>query len=112
MKFNKITAALLTVIAHTASSNAFADTIIQKGGGDFYIVSNQEADALFNANNFGFFAVAPSPIVSTKSKPHARIYSAAKKKAARIAPVINHPVANVESAESIFLRLEKKTHEN
>lgn len=112
MKFNKITVALLTVIAHAASVSAFADTIIQKAGGDFYIVSNEEANKLFNSNNFGFYAIAPSPIASPTSKRHKRVHSSVKKTTAPTKSVINRPVTTIESAESIFLRLEKKTHEN
>lgn len=112
MKINKITAAIFTVIAHTVTCNAFADTIIQKGSGDFYIVSNEEANKLFNRNNFGFFAVPPSPNVIPKNKPLKHVRPASSRKTAPVKPVINRPVTTVEPAESIFLRLEKKANES
>lgn len=112
MKFNKITVALLTVAAHAASGCALADTIIQKVGGDFYIVSNEEAKKLFNQNNFGFFAIAPSSNVIPKRIEPKRVHSAFSKKSAHSKPVINRPVTAIEPAESIFLRMEKKPNEH
>lgn len=111
MKINKITVALLAVIAHASSSSALADTIIQRVGGDFYIVSNEDANKLFDKNNFGFFAVAPSLNVIPEKKHPKSVLSAISKKVTSSKPVINRPVTTIEPAESIFLRLEKKPNE-
>ncbi|STQ07402.1 Uncharacterised protein [Enterobacter cloacae] len=61
MKLNRITASLITVMtSHMLAQPAFADRIIQRPSGAFYIVSDQEASQVFDRNNFGFFALPPS----------------------------------------------------
>ena len=120
MKLNRITASLITVMtSQMLAQPAFADRIIQRPSGAFYIVSDQEASQVFDRNNFGFFALQPSvnyPTYKSSGK------GASKKRATRtksVKPAVQcppvecpvvpvKPVTTVESAESIFLRLENK----
>ncbi|EMG4509562.1 hypothetical protein V2X80_004255 [Salmonella enterica] len=120
MKLNRITASLITVMtSQMLAQPAFADRIIQRPSGAFYIVSDQEASQVFDRNNFGFFALPPSvnyPTYRSLGK------GASKKRATRtksVKPAVQcppvecpvvpvKPVTTVESAESIFLRLENK----
>ncbi|EAB8175186.1 hypothetical protein D6T31_23475 [Salmonella enterica subsp. enterica] len=120
MKLNRITASLLTVIgSQLLAQPAFADRIIQRPSGAFYIVSDLEASQAFDRNNFGFFALPPS--VNTASYKSVG-KGVAKKRVAKHKPVkvsvqcppVNcpvvpvKPVTTIEPAESIFLRLEQK----
>lgn len=119
MKLNRIMATLVTAMgAHALTLPAArADQIIQKPYGAFYIVSDQEAAALFDRNNFGFFAMPPSVNPPVKSAPVKYAKKTNRKKPIKkdvacppakcpVTPV--KPVTTVEPAESIFLRLEKK----
>ncbi len=107
MRLNRITAALLSVLAtQSAAYSAPAETVIQKGGGEFYMVPIVEANRVFNANNFGYYAISPTPNTKPVRKPTRN--RAAVKKTPISKPVVNKPVATVESAESIFLRLENQ----
>jgi len=119
MKLNRIMAALITAMGTQAITlpAARADQIIQKPYGAFYIVSDQEAKALFDRNNFGFFALPPSVSAPVHSVPVKAKKSNRKKPAPKksvVCPPANcpvtplKPVTTVEPAESIFLRLEKK----
>lgn len=121
MKLNKIAASLFTMMGYQfiAPQAALADRIIQQPYGAFYIVSDQEAHQLFDRNNFGFFALPPSlnqptRIAPAKKQPKKVSVKKASKKTPAACPPANcpvtpvKPVATVESAESIFLRLEKK----
>lgn len=120
MKLNRITASLITVMtSQMLAQPAFADRIIQRPSGAFYIVSDQEASQVFDRNNFGFFALPPSvnyPTYRSSGK-------GASKNEQREPSLLNRqlqcppvecpvvpvkPVTTVESAESIFLRLENK----
>ncbi|PXW50354.1 hypothetical protein DFO55_12425 [Grimontella sp. AG753] len=125
MKANRLAVALLVIIGSQMLGNtAFADRIIQRQSGAFYIVSDQEAAMAFDRNNFGFFVLPPS----VNTPPYTGVVNkAAKKRAYKSKPVkapVNctqakcpstpakpshvKPVTTVESADSIFLRLEKK----
>ncbi|MEL6008248.1 hypothetical protein J4Z08_21215 [Citrobacter portucalensis] len=120
MKLNRITASLITVLgSNMLVMPAIADRIIQKPSGAFYIVSDQEASSIFDRNNFGFFSLPPSVNYPTYTRPakakakKVHVKKAAAKKQVQCAPVSCpatpvKPVTTVESADSIFLRLEKK----
>ncbi|EAT0258225.1 hypothetical protein EXO80_25475 [Salmonella enterica] len=123
MKLNRITASLLTVIgSHLLAQPAFADRIIQRPSGAFYIVSDLEASQAFDRNNFGFFALPPSvnpPLYKSAGKGVAKKRIAKRKpvKAPVQCPPVNcpvvpeksvKPVTTIEPTESIFLRLEQK----
>lgn len=125
MKLNKIMASLVTVMgAQMLITSAYADRIIQRPTGAFYIVSDQEATKAFDRNNYGFFMLTPSPTIAITTSPTHR--KSHKKKSVKkvhipkktinketpcvpvecpVAP--RKPVTTVEPAESIFLRLEK-----
>lgn len=125
MKLNKIMASLVTVMgAQMLITSAYADRIIQRPTGAFYIVSDQEATKAFDRNNYGFFMLPPSPTNTITTAPTPRKShkkksvkkSQPQKKAIKketpcvpvecpVAP--RKPVTTVEPAESIFLRLEK-----
>lgn len=120
MKLNRITASLITVIgSQILAQPAFADRIIQRPSGAFYIVSDLEASQVFDRNNFGFFALPPSKNQPAQKRFHKGV---SKKRAVTSKPVKSgvqchpvdcpaisvKPVTTIEPAESIFLRLEKK----
>lgn len=111
MRLNRITAALFSILAvQSVAYGAPAETIIQKGGGEFYMVPTDEATQLFNRNNFGYYAITPSPnIQAVRRKATAK--RTVTKKQSLSKPVVNKPITTVESAESIYLRLENKNNE-
>ncbi|HCM9477166.1 TPA: hypothetical protein N5N91_004368 [Enterobacter roggenkampii] len=108
MRVKRISAVLLSILAsQSVAYGAPTESIIQKGGGEFYMVPTGEADKLFNSNNFGYYAIPPS----LNAKPSIRSTSVKRsvvRKKTVSKPVVNKPVTTVESAESIFLRLESK----
>lgn len=130
MKLNQITASLLfTACSQLFALPASADRIIQKVSGDFYIVSDRDAYRVYDQNGMGLFRLAPSINLpyeqhegvqrqkhriskTTVSNPVVgNIYDTGVNKKSKPTPKAN-PVTTVESAESIFLRLEKKSHEH
>jgi len=108
VRVNRITAALLSVLAsQSVAYGAPTESIIQKGGGEFYMVPTAEANRLFNTNNFGYYAIPPSLNVKTSvRRSTVKRKVVAKKTVSK--PVVNKPVTTVEPAESIYLRLESK----
>jgi len=109
VRLNRITAALLSVLAaQSVAYSAPAETIIQKGGGEFYMVPTDEATQLFNKNNFGYYAIPPSPNIQKVDRKVITKRTVTRKKTSHSKAVVNKPVTTVESAESIYLRLENK----
>ncbi|EOR7867376.1 hypothetical protein FYL99_RS20095 [Escherichia coli] len=124
MKLNKVMASLITVMGtQVLTGYAYADRIIQRPAGAFYIVSDEEAARAFDRNNFGFFMLPPTPDKPVynrvpSERKHTKIAatkSHRKQSTTKPAPcvpvecpvMLAKPVTTIEPAESIFLRLEK-----
>ncbi|HDS3501270.1 TPA: hypothetical protein QIR73_002139 [Enterobacter cloacae] len=124
MKLNKVMASLITVMGtQVLTGYAYADRIIQRPAGAFYIVSDEEAAQAFDRNNFGFFMLPPTPDkpvynrASSQKKHTKKAASKSQKKQTTTKPapcvpvecpvIPAKPVTTIEPAESIFLRLEK-----
>lgn len=124
MKLNKVMASLITVMGtQVLTGYAYADRIIQRPAGAFYIVSDEEAAQAFDRNNFGFFMLPPTPDksaynrVPSQKKHTKKTVSKSQKKQTTTKPapcvpvecpvIPAKPVTTIEPAESIFLRLEK-----
>lgn len=124
MKPYKITMPMITVIATLGVAHlSYADRVIQRPSGEFFIVSDYEAAQVFEKNNWGLIILPPTTNkavnnnlkITKKRVKHKRISGAdaTKCKERECKPKQNKqhqqkPVTTVESAESIFLRLEQK----
>lgn len=124
MKPYKITMPMITVIATLGVAHlSYADRIIQRPSGEFFIVSDYEAAQVFQKNSWGLIILPPTTnkAVNNTSKnsprraknkrisgPHAPKCKVPECELKQNKQHQQKPVTTVESAESIFLRLEQK----